>query len=66
MTDSDRLIQRLDLVAATPDERACAEIIFGICGIKKALNYLDVLALVKQLGEYQPVGYTVDAVELPY
>jgi hypothetical protein len=66
MTDSDRLIHRLDLAHATPDERVQAVILLGTCGIDKALAYCDALEVVKALGEYQPVSYVVDAVELPF
>jgi predicted ribonuclease YlaK len=66
MTDSDRLIQRLDLVHATPDERVQAVILFGTAGIDKALAYCAALEVVKALDEYQPVSYVVDAVELPF
>ena len=66
MTDSDRLIARLDLAHASPDERVQAVILLGTAGIERALDYCDALEVVKLLGEYQPVGYTVDAVDLPY
>lgn len=64
MIDSDRLIARLDLVGASLDDRMQAVILFGTCGIDKALDYCDALEIVRQMGAYQPVGYTVDATEL--
>lgn len=64
--DADHLGQRLDQVAASPDDRLHAVILYGSCGIDKALDYCDALEIVKAMGAYQPVGYTVDAVELLY
>ena len=66
MIDSQRLCNRLKQIHATAEQRTCAVLIFARQGIDKALDYCDKLEVVKALGEYQPVGYTVDAVDLPY
>jgi hypothetical protein len=64
MTDSDRLIARLNLVDASLDDRLTAVILLGTSGIEKALDYCDALEVVRQMGAYQPACYVVDAAEL--
>lgn len=65
-SNSDTLIARLNQLGADADDRMMAVIMYSGAGIDKALDYCDALEVVKAMGAYQPVGYTVDAVELLY
>ena len=62
--NSDALIARLNQLEASLEDRMLAVVMYSGADIDKALNFCDALEIVRQLAEYQPECYTVDAVEL--